>query len=52
MGRYEPRSELDYLMAVAFRDAGIRDSSAIYADRVRRAWRNADPEVKRQLATL
>lgn len=49
MGRYEPRSELDYLMAVAFRDAGVRDSAAVYGTYVRRAWRGADPEVRRQL---
>jgi DNA-binding SARP family transcriptional activator/TolB-like protein len=52
MGRYEPRSELDYLMAVAFRDAGMRDSAAVYGAYVRRAWRNADPEIRRQLDSL
>jgi hypothetical protein len=30
MGRYEPRSELDMLMAMAFRQAGMRDSAAVY----------------------
>lgn len=52
MGRYEPRSELDYLMALAFTRARMRDSAAVYAARVRRAWHAADPEVKRSLAAL
>ena len=52
MGRYEPRSELDYLTALAFTRAGAHDSAAVYTARVRRAWRNADPEVKRLLAAL
>lgn len=52
MGRYQPRSELDYLMAVAFRDAAMRDSAAVYGAYARRAWRHADPEVRRQLDTL
>lgn len=52
MGRYEPRSELDLLMAVAFRQAEMPDSSAVYAEYVRRAWRSADPEVRAQLAIL
>ena len=34
MGRYEPRSELDMLMATAFRQAGMRDSAAVYEDYV------------------
>lgn len=52
MGRYEPRSELDYLMAVAFRDAGMRDSAVVYGRYVRRAWHHADPEIRRQLDAL
>jgi tetratricopeptide (TPR) repeat protein len=52
MGRYEPRSELDYLMALAFTRAGSRDSAAVYGGYVRRAWRDADPEVRRLLAAL
>jgi tetratricopeptide (TPR) repeat protein len=52
MGRYLPRSEVDYLMALAFRQAGQADSAAIYADYVTRAWRDADPEVKRLLIDL
>jgi DNA-binding SARP family transcriptional activator/TolB-like protein len=52
MGRYEPRSELDFLMAEAFREAGMADSARIYGDLVRRAWDRADPEVRRQLKEL
>lgn len=52
MGRYAIRSELDLLMTVAFRRAGMADSSAVYARYVRRAWRDADPEVAAQLALL
>ena len=49
MGRYQPRSELDFLMAQAFEKAGESDSAAVYNAYARRAWRNADPEVKRLL---
>jgi DNA-binding SARP family transcriptional activator/Flp pilus assembly protein TadD/TolB-like protein len=49
MGRYQPRSELDYFMALAFRRANMLDSAAVYEDYVRRAWSNADPEVKQLL---
>jgi DNA-binding SARP family transcriptional activator/tetratricopeptide (TPR) repeat protein len=52
MGRYEPRSELDFLMAKAFAQAGRRDSAAVYAARVEEAWRRADPEVRRRLSEL
>lgn len=52
MGRYEPRSEIDYWMSVAFARADAADSARTYAGYVRRAWRNADPEVKRQLGAL
>jgi tetratricopeptide (TPR) repeat protein len=52
MGRYEPRSELDFLMALAFQRTGMADSSTVYAGYARRAWRHADPEVKAQLAKL
>jgi tetratricopeptide (TPR) repeat protein len=52
MGRYEPRSELDYLMALSFQKAGMPDSARVYGDYVRQAWRNADPEIKSQLAAL
>jgi tetratricopeptide (TPR) repeat protein len=47
MGRYVPRSEIDYYMALAFKAAGMRDSSAVYAAHVRHAWRAADAEVLR-----
>jgi len=49
MGRYQPRSEVDYYMAQAFRQAGMHDSAAVYAGYVRRAWASADPEVKQRL---
>ena len=52
MGRYEPRSELDYLMSVAFARAGATDSSRVYEEYVRRAWAAADPEIRRRLAGL
>ena len=52
MGRYQPRSELDYLSVVAFRQGGMSDSASVYEAHVRRAWRDADPEVKQLLATL
>jgi len=52
MGRYEPRSELDYLMAISFRAAGQPDSAAVYAAYTRTAWSHADPEVHRLLAAL
>ena len=52
MGRYQPRSELDYLSVLAFRQAGMRDSATVYEAHVRHAWRDADPEVKQLLATL
>jgi hypothetical protein len=52
MGRYEPRSHLDFLMAKSFEAAGIADSAAVYAGYVRAAWRHADPEVSRLLAAL
>jgi len=52
MGRYQPRSELDLLMAQAFHQAGDADSARVYEAYVRRAWRNADPELKRLLAPI
>jgi hypothetical protein len=47
-----PRSDLDFLMALAFARAGNRDSASVYAGYVRRARAAADPEVRRQLARL
>ena len=52
MGRYQPRSEVDLLMAQAFRKIGEPDSALVYEGYVRRAWQNADPEMKRLLASL
>jgi len=52
MGRYEPRSDVDYLMAVSFQAAGQTDSAAVYRGYLGRAWRQADPEIRRQLAAL
>lgn len=52
MGRYVTRSELDYLMALAFAKSGASDSAAVYASRVRAAWHDADPEVERLLRSL
>jgi DNA-binding SARP family transcriptional activator/TolB-like protein len=52
MGRYVLRSELDLYMALAFREAGKPDSSAVYAGYVRTAWKHADPEVRANLGLL
>jgi DNA-binding SARP family transcriptional activator/tetratricopeptide (TPR) repeat protein len=52
MGRYVPISQLDYHMARAFVQAGEPDSARIYSSYVRAAWRDADPEIRRQLAQL
>lgn len=46
MGRYLPRTEIDFWMAVAFQRAGQADSASVYANYARRAWANADPEVR------
>jgi hypothetical protein len=52
MGRYVPISELDYRMAQAFAQARERDSAQVYAAYAKRAWRDADPEVRRLLDRL
>jgi DNA-binding SARP family transcriptional activator/TolB-like protein len=52
MARYEPRSGLDFLMALAFDQSGARDSAQVYARYVRRAWQDSDPEVRMQLVAL
>jgi tetratricopeptide (TPR) repeat protein len=52
MGRYQLRTEVDLLMARAFRQAGQEDSAAIYGAYVRRAWHDADPEVARELEEI
>jgi DNA-binding SARP family transcriptional activator/tetratricopeptide (TPR) repeat protein len=48
MGRYSPRTEIDYWMSRAFTATGARDSATVYSNYVRRAWEDADPEVRRQ----
>lgn len=52
MGRYVPRSELDFQMARAFIAAGATDSARVYARQAAEAWRGADPTVSRRLAQL
>jgi DNA-binding SARP family transcriptional activator len=52
MGRYVPISQLDFHMARTFAQAGEADSARVYAGYVRTAWRDADPEIRRQLAQL
>ncbi|HSC59392.1 MAG TPA: BTAD domain-containing putative transcriptional regulator, partial [Gemmatimonadales bacterium] len=52
MGRYEPRSELDYGMARGFLAAGRRDSAEAYIGRLQEAWSDADPEVRARLQAL
>ncbi len=52
MGRYLTRTEIDYLLARAFAQAGMPDSSAVYRDRVELAWKDGDPEVRSRLDTL
>jgi tetratricopeptide (TPR) repeat protein len=52
MGRYATRSEMDLVMAQAFAAAGQRDSAALYAGFVRRAWREADPAVQRRMSEV
>jgi DNA-binding SARP family transcriptional activator/tetratricopeptide (TPR) repeat protein len=52
MGRYVPITQLDYHMARTFAQAGDADSARVYAGYVRTAWRDADPEIRRQLAQL
>jgi predicted Zn-dependent protease len=52
MGRYEPRTGIDRLMAMAFRQAGQPDSAAVYEALVARAWRNADPEPRTPVRSL
>jgi DNA-binding SARP family transcriptional activator/TolB-like protein len=49
MGRYVPVSELDFWMARAFAASGNPDSARRYTAYHERAWRNADPEARRQL---
>ena len=51
-GRYQPRSEIDYWMSIAFTRVGEVDSARVYAGYVRRAWQNADPEILTRLKVL
>ena len=50
MGRYVPISEVDYWMSRAFEAAGQPDSARVYREYHERAWKDADPEVRRHLA--
>jgi len=52
MGRYLTKTEIDYLLAIAFGQAGMPDSSAVYRERVQLAWKDGDPEVKARLDSL
>ena len=52
MGRYAPRSEIDYQLAVAFAKRGMPDSARVYAAFVRSAWAHADPEIRKRLMAL
>jgi len=52
MGRYLPRTEIDFWMAVAFRHAGQMDSASVYSAFVRRAWASADPDVRAMLTRI
>lgn len=52
MGRYVPRSELDFWMAQTFQQAGSLDSARVYGAYVRNAWKDADPEVRRRLSLV
>ena len=52
MGRYVPRSEIDWWMARAFTQAGERDSAAAYAAFVRSAWEHADAGVRARADSL
>ena len=52
MGRYAPRSELDYEMSIAFRQAGQADSARRYASFARAAWVRGDPAFIQRLSAL
>ncbi len=52
MGRYVPRTELDWYLAQVFRQAGQIDSTAVYAGYVEEAWREADPEIRKLLDAI
>ena len=52
MGRYVTRSEIAFWTSLAHDAAGRPDSARVYAAVVRRAWRHADPIVRRRLESL
>ena len=52
MGRYQPRSDIDYWMSIAFTRVGEADSARVYAGYVRRAWQGADPEILKRIDVL
>jgi predicted Zn-dependent protease len=52
MGRYAPRTEIDYQMSVAFAKAGKLDSARAYSAYVRSAWVRADPQFRKRLTAL
>jgi tetratricopeptide (TPR) repeat protein len=52
MGRYVPRSELDWWMSRAFAASGQRDSAVVYAKYVRDEWKQADAFVRVRLDSL
>jgi hypothetical protein len=52
MGRYVPHTEIDFWMARAFALAGQTDSARVYSAWVRRAWKDADPDVRTRLTQL
>ena len=52
MGRYVPRTEIDYWMSRAFAQAGQQDSAVVYARYVHSAWSHADPTVAARLARI
>ena len=51
MGRYVPISELDYWMSHAFAAAGEADSARVYAGYFEQAWRDAEPQFRKQLGS-
>ncbi len=52
MGRYQPRSELDYLLSAAFAQTAQTDSAKVYARYAHDALKSADPEVQKQIQAL
>jgi len=52
MGRYVPRTEIDFWLAVAFRRAGQMDSASLDPAPVRRAWVNTDPDTQEMFTRI